>query len=154
MDLGSNYSIIDGQLVSDKIERVVLAIKEYEPRIEVRWLPDRGRHPNQPAFKIIYHDDDGDEFILFHVMTEEEFDARVLQRIMANDQRNGQHTLNEFEAWEQAQQAVARQQQLDEFEATADIVAHVLKSSKNTYKINDNLIIKEGIPFNAAPKRR
>lgn len=153
MNLQDSYSIIEGQLVSDKIERVVLAIKEYEPRIDVQWIPDRGRSPETPAFKIVYRDDDGDEFILFYVKTEEEFDARVLQRIIVNDQRNGKVTLSEYEAWEQAQQAIARQQYLDELEATADVVAHVLKTKKNDYRVSKDLRIKEGIPFNVAHRK-
>jgi ribosomal protein S7 len=153
MDLGNSYSIIEGQLVSDKIERVVLAIKEYEPRIEVKWCPDRGRDRSVPAFKIIYHDESGHDFTLFHVMTEEEFDVRVLQKIIANDQRNGKASLSEFEAWEEAQRAVQKQKSLDDLEATADIVASVLKTNKNDYRVSRDIRIKEGIPFNVAHRK-
>ena len=148
----SDTTVIDGQFVSQRISQVVQAIKEYDPDIEVQWIPVSEREPGQAAFRLMYFPKDGTPpYIMFHVKTEDEFDARVLKKIMVNDQaRSGKLTIDEFEAAERAQAAVAKQAYLDALEEQHDIAYHVLKSHKNTYKINDNLIIKDGIPFNAA----
>lgn len=146
----NGYTITGGQLVSERVQRIVMAIQEYEPEIEVQWIPDRQADAEgTPQFKIVHHQPDGHDFILFHVKNEEEFDERVLLRIIQNDQRNTQVTLSEFEAWEQAQKLIEKQVYLDMMEEAADITAHALATHKNTYKVNNDLTIKEGIPFNA-----
>ena len=154
MDLTNSHQFIDGQFVSSEVHRVVQAIKDYEPAIDVQWLPVGAREPGQPAFKVTYAPVGEEPFILFYVKDESEFDMRVLQRIIANDQRRtGKVEYTEYEAWEMAQQAIAKQKAHEEMEAQADVIAHVLQSRKNTYKVNDDLIIKDGIPFNVAKRR-
>lgn len=144
---------VDGQFVNAEVERVVLAIKEYEPLIDVEWLPMGARiNANGdplPAFKLIYRDPNGPDFTLFHVKDESEFNIRVLHRIIANDQRNGAVQFSELEAFEKAQQLIKDQEFQDWLEEQQDIVEHIAKSHLNTYKVNDSLTIKEGIPFNA-----
>ncbi len=150
-DLHRGHVMVDGQLVSADIERVVLAIKDYEPELEVKWIPPQQRTPEEPAFAIIHNAPGNKPYVLFYVQTEEEFDMRVLQRIIYNDQRKtGTQQYSELEAIEAAQKLLQKQEWLDRMEEANDIAAHILKTPLNTYKVNDNLIIKEGIPFNAA----
>lgn len=148
------HIVVGDYFVSEKVSRVVEAIHDYEPNIEVQWLPPAARAvPGErvlPAFKLVYHEPNKPDFILFHVNEDEDFDERVLQRIIVNDQRNSKVTWDEYSAYEEAQRRIAKQKSLDELEAVADIAAHVLKSPLNTYRINPNLVIKDGIPYNAA----
>jgi hypothetical protein len=148
----NGYSIAQGQLVSDRVQRIVMAIHEYfDGEVQVRWIPDRqARDTNTPQFKIVHVQPGKPEFILFHVVNEEEFDERVLLKLIQNDQRNGQVTLSEYEAWEKTQKAIEQQVYLDMMEEAEDMAAHILATHKNTYKVNDDLTIKEGIPFNAS----
>lgn len=148
-NLDAHHVVIDGQFVNADVERVVLAIKDYEPEIEVQWLPVGARDENQPAFKIVHNDPRNGPFTLMYVKDESEFDMRVLKRIIANDQRNGKVTLSEFEAWEEANKLIEKQKYLDQLEEANDIAAHVLRSPLNNYKVNEDLVIKDGIPFNA-----
>lgn len=144
------YTIQDGQLVSDRVQRIIEAIRDYDPSLDVVWIPDRqARAEGIPQFKVIHHQDDGFDFILFHVKDEEEFDERVLLRIIQNDQRKNPVTLSEFEAWEQTKKLMERQLYLDALEEVTDIAAKVFASHKNTYKVNDEVTVKDGIPFNA-----
>src|SRR6478609_3906777 len=144
------YSIQGGQLISDRVQRIVQAINDYEPELEVQWIPDRqATEQNVAQFKIVHHQPDGHTFTLFHVKNEEEFDERILLRIIQNDQRRGKQNLSEYEAWEQTQKLVNKQLYLDQMEEATDIAAKIFASHKNTYKVNENLTVKEGIPFNA-----
>lgn len=147
--MNDRHIIVDNQFVSEKVERVVLAIKEYEPLIDVEWIPFQKRSKDVAAFKVIYHDPNGPPITLFTVKDESEFDERVLMLIIANDNRNGAPTLNDYEAWEEACKRVEKQKWLDQLEEMNDIAAHILKTPLNTYKVNNDLTIKSGIPFNA-----
>lgn len=148
--LDNAHLMIDGQVVSAKISRIVEAIHDYEPALEVKWIPEHKRKEGDAAFAIIYNPPGADPYILFYVPKEEDFDERVLRKIIINDQRNGKTSISDLEAWEESQRLLKKQEYLDQLEEAHDIAAHILKSPLNTYKVNDNLVVKDGIPGNAA----
>lgn len=150
MDLGSSHVLVDGQFVSAKIERMVQAIKDYDQDLNVEWVPPGARRDGQAAFKISYGAPGTVPYTLFYVQKDEDFDERVLARIIQNDQRvNGGTKLSDYEAWEAAQKVAANRARLDAIEEANDIAYHVLKTPLNTYRVNKDLVIKDGIPFNA-----
>lgn len=150
MDLNLGTEVIDGRFVNTEVRRVIDAIRQYEPEIEVQYIPLEARTPGQAAYRLIHRPRDGAPYIMFTVRRDEDFDSRILAKVMANDNRNGVTSLSELEAFEAAERAVAHQRYLDMVEEANDIAFHVLKTKKNTYKVNDDFVIKEGIPFNAA----
>lgn len=147
--LSNAYVMQDGYLVSGKVSQVVEALRAYDPDLDVEWVPPAARRPGQAAFAVVYKGY-GTPYILFYVQTEEEFDERVLHRVIVNDQRNGEHTWNDFTAAEETRKLIQQQEWLDAMEQANDIAAHILKSPKNSYRVNKDLLIKAGIPGNAA----
>lgn len=147
--LDNRYEYREGQFVSQRIAQVVQAIHEYAPDVEVQWIPQSQRTgvaADTAAFRLIHHPANGDSYVIFHVKTEDEFDARVLKRLMLGDQRNGAVNIGEIEASEAAAAAVAKQRFLDKLEEDNEIAAAVLRSPKESYKVNDNLIIHQSKP--------
>lgn len=134
---------VDGSLISARISRVVEAIRDYDPSLDVQWIPPSARDSGDHAFRIIHTKPDGMQYVAFTVATEDEFDERVLKRIMVNDQRNGQIKLSEFEAHLKAQEDIKRRRYEDAWAEANDIAYHVFRTHKNTYKVNDHLTIKE-----------
>lgn len=148
--MSNGLDLRDGRLVSQKIAQVIDAIREYDSRIDVKWLPPEERTEDQAAFQIWFTPEGEPPYCFMHVKKEEEMTTAVLMRIIHGDQRNGQITMSEIEAAEEAAKRVAFQRWADERDEAIDIMYHILKTPLNTYKVNDNLIIKEGIPGNAA----
>lgn len=152
-----HHIVVGDHFINENVSRVVEAIHDYEPLIEVQFIPPQARAiPGQrilPAFKLVYHNPDGPDYTLFHVEDEAQFDQRVLQRIIVNDQRNGKSSLSDYEAWEESQRLIAKQAYLDKIEEAADIAAHVLKTHKNDYRVSADIRFKEGIPFNVAKRK-
>lgn len=140
---------VDGKFTSAKVQRVVQAIQEYEPEIIVDWDTSAEKR-GVPMFRVSHQPVGQEPFVLFYVKNEDEFDERVLYRIIANDQRRGKITFSQLEAWEETQKLMARQKWLDELEVINDIAYHVFKTPLNDYKVSNDLVIKEGIPHNAA----
>ena len=138
-----------GQFVSERVAQVIEAIRDYSPEIEVQWIPPSGRAKDDPAFRIIHNPPGREPYLIFHVKDESEFDTRILKRIIAGDQRNGSLNYGEIEAAEKAAELVARQRWEDERDEVIDKMFHVFKSPLNTYRIDKDTIIKDGIPFNA-----
>lgn len=151
--MSNGMDLRDGRLVSQRVAQVIDAIREYSPEIDVKWLPPEARQPNQAAFQIWHNPPGQSPYCFMHVKTEDEMNASVLQRIIAGDQRNGKITYSELEAAEEAAKRVAFQKWQDERDEAIDVMQHILKTPLNTYKVSDDLIIKEGIPFNVAKGR-
>jgi len=133
----------DGSLVSVKIDRVIEAIKEYDPRIDVQWIPPKAREPGDAAFRLVYTNDNGTQYVMFFINTEEEFDSRVLQRIYMADQRTGAKQYSEVEAAELAAKEVARRRNADAMAEATDMAMHAFRSRKHNYKINKDITIRD-----------
>lgn len=150
-NLGDEYTVIDGKFVSQRISRIVESIHEYDENLRVDYIPQGAREEGDSAFRIVYVTPNlGLEQVIFHVKTEEEFDARVLMRIIQNDQLYGNGVKkSDIETFMETERLLKKQAWMDQMEEAADIAYHVFKSHLNTYKVNDELTIKDGIPFNA-----
>jgi hypothetical protein len=152
--MDGRYEYRDGSFVSQRVAQVIEAIHEYAPEVEVQWIPISERDKDVAAFRLIHHPPNGEAYVIRHVKSEAEFDARVLKELMMGDQRNGKVTIGEIEAAEAAAAAVAKQRYLDEIEEANEIAAAVIKSPKDTYKVNDNLIIHQSKPRTRKLRRR
>jgi hypothetical protein len=141
--------VVDGQFVSQRISQVIEAIHERYPDVEVQWIPPGARSEGEAAFRLIHRPEGGEPYIIRHVKTEEEFTTAVLMDLIAGDQQYNKVTISMVEAAEEAARLVAEKRWQDEMEETMEIMHTVFNSPLNTYRLNKDVVIKEGIPFNA-----
>ena len=99
LDLGNSQVFIEGRLVSNKVANIVAALKDYEPALNVDFVPESAREEGQAAYRITYNQPGQPPYVLFHVQTEAEFDERVIARVIQSDQRHGEAKLSDLEAW-------------------------------------------------------
>lgn len=134
---------VDGSLISGKVSRVVEAIREYDPNLDVAWIPPAARAPGDAAFQIIHKRPDGTSYVAFMVQTEEEFDSRVLKRIMANDQaQRGGTTWSELQLDEMAKADLAKRRRKDAWDEAQDMAMHMMKSPLHNYKLPNGRVIR------------
>lgn len=152
--LDNRHEYVDGHFVSQRISQVVQAIKEYANDVEVQWIPPGDRAEGDSAFRLVHCPEGREPYVIFHVKTEEEFDARVLKQLIMGDQRLGEASISEIEASELAAKRVAHQRFLDQMQEANELASSVFRSNKDTYKVNDNLIISQTKKGNQAVKPR
>lgn len=141
----------DSSFVPEKIVQVIQAIRDYNHELDVEWIPPRARKPGEAAFRIIHKPLGKEPYTIFHVKTEDEFDTRVLMRIIHGDASvNGRPRYSELEAAEEAAKRVAHQTWLDELEEKSEMAHALMKSNKTVYKFSDDLIFHEDKPGNRA----
>lgn len=151
VNIHNSHKMINGQFVSTKVSQVVQAIHEhFDGEVEVKWVPPGARNEGEAAYALVHNPPGGQSIILMYVQKDEDFDERVLARLIANDQRYNPVTLSAYEAWEQANRLVEEQAWLDQLEVASDLTSHILGSPLNDYRVNSDLRIKDGIPFNVA----
>ncbi len=143
----STHEFVDGQFVNSKVAAITASIKEYEPELDVEYRPPAARQRGEAAYRIVHRPVNSAPYVLFHVQEEEDFDERVLFRIIYNDQRNGKQEYDEVRAWEKAQELQQKRKFEDAIAEANDLARHIMRSPLNTYKVNDNLIVKSGQGF-------
>lgn len=140
---GLSYKMHNGHFVNARVQKICNAIKDYEPELDVMFIPPHMRREGQAAYRIIHRPVGAPPYILFTVRRDEDFDERILQRIIVNDQRNGKHDLTELEAYDFAQKLVEQQKFREKMDEANDIAKHVIKSHLNTYKVDDKITIRD-----------
>lgn len=136
-DLTQSHVFVDGRLVSAKVERIVQAIQDYEPELEVQWIPPEAREQGQAAFAIIHRPVGKPAYVCFYVKDEDEFDERVLAKIIYNDQRNGARQMSELEAAEKTWKLLEHQKWLDELEQANDVARFAFRTKLNKFTVPD-----------------
>lgn len=126
----------DGHFVSDKHMRIAEIIKDYDPDLELVWIPPENRLPedNNKEFAVTHRLPGKNPYIVFYVSADE-VDERVLARLWSADNGNGS-VLNKIDAMNAAVEAVKLKEQMDYEEERSDLVKHILKSPRATYRHN------------------
>lgn len=131
VDLPSAHD--DGRFISNKVSRVVELIREYDHRLDVKWVPPDLRGPTDPAFAIVEKLSDGREVVAFYVQREEEFDENILARIYEGDTQRTDVQAR-IEAQNAAAKAVMRRKHQEELDQQYDLMRSMIVSKKHTYK--------------------
>lgn len=132
----------DGHFISERIGQIVELIKQYDYRLDVKWIPPGAREPGDAAFAIFEHTPKGTQELVFYVQTEEEFDERVLKRIYEGDVSK-----NDVEGRVEAHNRATRdlrKKQYDEIMAEqSEIAAAVIRSPKDNYRVGKKVFRAE-----------
>lgn len=126
----------DGSFISQRVSRIVELIRDYDPNLDVRWIPARSRRDGDPAFAIVTKDLTGREYVVFYVQDEQDFDGRVLERLYQADAAKHGNILSEIDARNKAVRALQEKEHQEQMEEAKDLAYHILKSKKHEYKHN------------------
>ena len=123
----------DGRFISAKVSRIVELVREYDHRLDVKWIPPNLRTPSDPAFAITEQLADGREVVAFYVQSEEDFDESVLARIYAGDNAK-QDVQSVIDARNAAVQRTQEARAKEERYAYYDLLSSMIRSGKHVYK--------------------
>lgn len=137
LDLGVVYvPTEDGQYVNEVHARIAEIIHDYDPELELAWIPPDKRGPKDSAFAVIHRPMGHPTYIAFYV-DEWECDERVLARIFKGDVRNhGGTILSDIDANNAAIKALTLHKSAEMMEEAHAKAQFVLKSSKDTIDID------------------
>lgn len=127
----------DGSWVSTKVARTAEIIADYDPNLEIRWIPRDRRNPGDDAFQIVQHCSDGVARVVMSVPTEAEFDERVLQRLFLADNAK-ENVQARMEASNAAVKAMELKKQMEAADQAREVAAAVFSSPLNRY-VHDGL---------------
>lgn len=121
-----------GQWVNEHYERLARVIKDYDPNLELGWIPpDKRTTDDKYPYAVI---DTRRHHVIFYA-SELDTPEQILARLWRGD-LNKNNPLKEFEAMEAAQKAMQMKQQLDDAEDAADRAKFLMQSPLHTVRYN------------------
>jgi len=125
----------DGHLVTAKAMRVVEIVRDFDPHLEVEWIPPERRLPGDSAIRIVDTRLRGLNRVVMSFSDEEELTRRegqdVLERLFLADHSRG-NPVARMEAANAAAEALRLKRERERMEEHLDIMRHAL-AGPHTY---------------------
>lgn len=107
--------------------RIAEIINDYDPSLELAWVPPENREVNEEfPFAVIHHPVGNPPYVVMR-LRESEVDHRVLARLWANDSKFNS-VLDNIERDEAARRAVDLKRKLEEQEERKEMAAWAIKA--------------------------
>lgn len=122
----------DGTWVSETFHRLAEIVKDYDPYLEMAWIPP-GQRSTEEEKKNPYliRDTRSDYIVMF--ISERETPEGILERLFMADNKHGS-VLDRMEARNAAQEVLRLKEKLDEEELKKDFAAFLIGSKQNYIK--------------------
>ena len=119
----------DGQWVNENFERLARVVQDYDPRFELRWIPEANRETlDEKANPYVIVDVVSNCAVMF--ASASETPAGILERLFMGDNKHGD-VLARMEAHNAAVQALQMKEQMDIAEERKEYVAWLIGTQKN-----------------------
>jgi hypothetical protein len=128
LDSGSGYAL------SEKHTRIAEIIRDYNPELELAWIPPDQRTAFDRNVFAIMHNSAKGRYVV-GTFTEEQMDHRIIQHLFSIDNKN-HDVLSELEREEAAKKALRMKETMDELEERKDFARSLIKSKKHWYRHN------------------
>lgn len=130
-----------GHWVNEKFSRIAEIIHDYDPEMELAWIPPerRGLIPDKP-YAVVHKPDGLKEYVMFK-LEEDELDERVLARIFNGDAKHVDVLAN-LEAMDRARKVMEMKERMDKAADRQDFIASVVGSHKHSFRHNGKVIPK------------
>ena len=116
-------------------ERVARMLKEYNPELELQYIPeqDRGAFDAKP-FRVIHNSPRFGVYIVGHFAAKD-VNETLIAHIFKHDRKN-RSVITDLEDDERAREAMLMRAALDKHEERLDLAHSILRSKKNVYRHN------------------
>lgn len=128
----TGFTVVDGQWVSEKFERLASLLQDYDPNLELRWIPpaNRTREDKEP---FVIFDLRSNTPVLF--AKEQDEPHQILARLWGIDNKHT-NVLDKIEIEERAKRALEMKAWMDAKEEAADLAYFFKQSPLHTIKHN------------------
>lgn len=124
----TSFVVHEGQMLSAEALRIAEIINDYDPRLELAWVPPNVRTLNEEhPYAVIYNNPSGGRDVVMR-LRETELDHRVLARLWEVDTAKGSNILSSIEAEESARQAIELKKQQEDLEEKRELAAWMVKA--------------------------
>jgi hypothetical protein len=124
----------DGTFISERHARIAEILHDYDPTMELTWIPRDKREPGDMPFAVVKTEDTGLRYVICYA-DESNCDERLLARVWSMDATKTD-VFGNLEAHNAALEALKLKKQMEEMEEAHEISSSILRSRKNVYRHN------------------
>lgn len=126
-----------GHFLSKDHQRIAQVIHDYDPTLELAWIPPENRTlQDDYPFAVIHRPEGFPPYVVMR-LRENEVDHRVISRLWSNDAKNG-NVLNAIEKEEAARSALDYLRREEEMEEAREMAAWMVKAPAGSWMRNPN----------------
>ena len=116
-----------GRVLSAEASRIAQVIRDYEPTLELAWIPPENRELNeQYPYAVIHRPENAPPYVVMRIR-ETELDHRIIAKLWSADGKNG-NVLSNIEAEEAARRAIELLKKEEEMEEAREKAAWMVKA--------------------------
>lgn len=121
--------------MSETHERVARLLKEYNPELELQYIPEQDRTSfDAKPFRVIHNSPRFGVYIIGHFAAKD-VNETLIAHVFKHDRKN-RDVLSDLEDDERAKEALLMRAALDKAEEREDFAKHLIKSPLHTYRHN------------------
>ena len=128
---GNFYFPVDGHFVSEKQVRINEILQEYDPKLQLQWIPPNQRNHEDKPFRVVYFPDGRAPYL---VCTADEADERLLAQVFEADQQNSPNKLTYIENYNNALELMRAKQREEARQEDHELAAAILRSTRSSYR--------------------
>lgn len=122
----------DGHFVSEKQRRIAEILRDYDPSLELQWIPPDQRSESDAAFRVVHRAPGRAPYL---VLTASELDERLLARVFAADQqRASQPVLSFIENYNNALEMSRAKEAMEKRQEDHELAAAILRNRKSHFR--------------------
>ena len=114
-------------------ERIARLLKDYNPELELQYIPENDRNSFQPPFRVVHNSAQGTYVVGY--FKESEVNEKLIAHIFKHDRKN-RDILSDLEAEEAARDALLLRERLDAMEEAREIGKFLVGTRKSQVRHN------------------
>lgn len=127
---GDFYFPVDGHFVSQKQVRINEILQEYDPNLQLQWIPPGERNHEDKAFRVVHFNPGRTPYL---VCTADEADERLLARVFEADQVNSPNKLSYIENYNRALELARAKEAMERRQEDHELAAAILRNRKSHF---------------------
>jgi hypothetical protein len=132
---GNFYFPVDGHFVSQKQVRVNEILQDYDPSLQLQWIPPNKRSEKELAFRVVCFPPNRPPYSICFA---DEADERLLAKVFEADQRNSPNKLSFIENYNRALELTRAKEDEEKRQEAHEMAAAVIRNNKSSYKVRIN----------------
>lgn len=128
---GEFYFPVDGHFVSQNQVRIHEILHDYDPNLQLQWIPPDKRSSEEAAFRVVCFPPGRPAYL---VCTAEQADERLLARVFEADQVNNPDKLSYIDNYNNALEMVRAKEAEEARQWDHELAAAILRNRKSSFK--------------------
>lgn len=132
---GNFYFPVNGHFVSQKQIRINEVLTDYDPTLQLQWIPPNERSSSDLAFRVVCFPSGRAPYAICFA---EDADERLLAKVFEADQQNSPNKLNFIENYNRALELIKLKENQEAREEDHRMAAAIIRNDKSHYRIRIN----------------